>query len=227
MAYRVKDYQILAPDWLASEKFDIAAKLPEGGSRDQVPAMLQALLADRFQMKLHHDSKEFPVYGLVVAKGGMKMKESQPDAANPGADATKGTVDVQVTGGRDGTSVNFGHGSNFSLGPGKLEGTKLTMQNLADMLARFLDRPVVDMTGLKGSYDFQFNVPEEEFRIMTIRAAISAGVSLPPQALRLVDGATDDALFGGLETVGLKLENRKAPVDVLVIDHMEKAPAEN
>ena len=76
IAYRVKEYQIVGPDWIASERYDIHAKLPDGAKREQVPAMLQSLLEDRFQLKFHRESKEFPVFAVVVGKGGLKLKES-------------------------------------------------------------------------------------------------------------------------------------------------------
>src|SRR5690242_13058881 len=75
MAYHVRVNQIVGPDWMTTERFDIAAKLPEGGKADQIREMLQTLLEQRFQMKVRRDQKEFPVYGLVVAKGGLKTKE--------------------------------------------------------------------------------------------------------------------------------------------------------
>src|ERR1043166_1353481 len=68
IAYRVKEYQISGPEWMASERFEINAKLPAGATQAQVPDMLQSLLADRFQLKFHRDSKEFPVYAIVVGK---------------------------------------------------------------------------------------------------------------------------------------------------------------
>src|SRR5271157_5931574 len=67
MAYRVKDYQVLGPDWMATENFDIAAKLPDGGTRSQLPEMIQSLLADRFKLVLHRHTKDLPVYSVVVA----------------------------------------------------------------------------------------------------------------------------------------------------------------
>jgi len=79
-AYRVKDYQVQGPDWLADARFDMVAKLPEGASIDQVPEMLQALLADRFKLSLHHESKEHSVYALVVGKNGPKLTTPDPDA---------------------------------------------------------------------------------------------------------------------------------------------------
>lgn len=74
-AYRVRIYQIAGPDWLGTERFDIDAKLPGGGSPQDAPRMLQTLLADRFHLQIHREQKDFAVYGLVVGKGGLKMKE--------------------------------------------------------------------------------------------------------------------------------------------------------
>jgi uncharacterized protein (TIGR03435 family) len=227
IAYKVKDHQISGPDWLASAKFDIAAKLPAGATREQVPEMLKALLEERFQVKMHRDTREFPVYGLVVAKGGLKMKESPAGPPTDGAESAKAPVDVTATGGPGGTTVDFGRGSAFSMGNNKFEARKLTMINLSDTLGRFVDRPVVDMTELKGGYDFTLDFSPEDYRAMLIRSAIAAGVSLPPEALRALDGASGDSLFAALQGLGLKLETRKAPLEVLVFDQVLKTPTEN
>jgi uncharacterized protein (TIGR03435 family) len=226
-AYKVKDHQISGPDWLASARFDIAAKLPAGATRDQVPEMLKALLEDRFQVKVHRETKEFPVYGLAVTKGGLKMKESPADPATDGAEAAKAPVTITATGGPGGTSVDLGKGSSFSMGNNKFEARKLSMISLAEMLSRFVDRPVVDMTELKGSYDFTLDFSPEDYRAMLIRSAIAAGVSLPPEALRAIEGSSGDSLFAALQGLGLKLESRKAPLEVLVFDQVLKTPTEN
>jgi len=89
VAFNLKQYQVSGPDWLATEKFDIVAKLPEGAPRNQVREMLQALLLDRFQMKTHHETKDFSVYAVVVAKSGLKMKEAPPDPRTLRPMATK------------------------------------------------------------------------------------------------------------------------------------------
>ena len=94
MAYQVKDYQISGPDWLASERFDISAKLPAGAASDQVRDMIKTLLLDRFGLTMHRDSKEFPVYALVIAKGGPKLKESAPNPDGEPAEAAKGAINV-------------------------------------------------------------------------------------------------------------------------------------
>ena len=226
LAYNVKNYQISGPEWIASERFDIAAKLPDGAAREQIRGMVQALLLDRFQLKAHRDTKEFPVYALVVAKGGPKMKEAAPDAAGAG----RGNIDITAGGSRGGSGADLGNGSSFTMGENGFDAVKLTMTSFADMLARFADRPVLDMTDLKGAYDFSLRFSPEDFRAMRLRAAMAAGVSvsLPPETMRAVmEGASGDSLFAAIEALGLKLDARKAPLDVLVVDHIEKTPSEN
>lgn len=228
MAYAVKDYQITGPDFLASDRFDIAAKLPAGAGQDQVRDMMKALLEERFQVKLHHDKKDFPVYGLLIAKNGLKIKESPADPdAGDSKEQAKAPVNVTATGGRGGVNVNLGHGSYFTFSDNKLVAKKLTMASFAEMLARFEDRPVVDMTGLTGNYDIELTFTPEDYRAMLIRSAVVAGVSLPPEALKMMEGASGDSLLAGLEKVGLKMESRKAPLDVLVVDHALKVPTDN
>ena len=102
------------------------------------------------------------------------------------------------------------------------------MASLAATLERFLDRPVVDMTDVKGSYDFSVEVTAEDYRAMLIRSAVVAGVVLPPDVLRLLDGSSSpESLFDGLAKLGLKLDARKAPLDVLVVESALKTPTEN
>jgi len=227
-AYRLKLYQVIGPDWIASERFDVAAKIPAAATRDQVPEMLQTLLEDRFKLKTHNESKEFPVYALVAAKGGIKLKESPPDAAGETAEPARApNVDVTASGSARGVTVNLGRGSYFSFADNKLEAKKLTMTAFADTLARFMDRPVVDMTGLQGNYDVTLNITQEDYTAMLIRSALSAGVVLPPQALRALEMSSGDSLTSALQLVGLKLDARKAPLPVLVVDHVEKTPTAN
>jgi len=178
-------------------------------------------------LKMHRDSKEFPVYALVVGKGGLKMKESPDNADASDGEGGKGAVNVTATGGRGGVSVNLGKGSYYSFANNRFEAKKLTMAALADSLTRYLDRPVVDMTELKGNYDFILELSPEDYRAMLIRSAIGAGVVLPPEALRALEGVSDNSLFTAAQALGLKLEQRKAPLPVLMIDHMEKAPTAN
>ena len=225
VAYRVRPNQISGPEWLAQQRFDITATLPENASPDQVPEMFQSLLADRFAMKTHRETKEFPVYALTIAKTGLKVKELAPD---PAPDPAKPQAfEVAATGSGNGVAVNLGGGSSFSLGNNRLEAKKITMTALADLLSRFVDRPVVDMTSLKGRYDVALEIAPEDYTPMMIRSAVNAGISLPSQALRMLEGASPDPLSAPLQQVGLALESRRAPLDVVVVDSALKTPTEN
>lgn len=222
MAAKIKLYQLSGPEWLGAERFDINAKLPDGASSDQVPAMLQALLEERFQMKSHRETKELPVYALIVGKSGSKLTELPADPASGPNEPTT----VAASGAQSGVSINLGKGSSFTVAGNRLEAKKVTTATFADALARFVDRPILDLTGLKGNYDFTLEVSQEDYSAMIVRAGLAAGVQLPPQAMRALD-ASGDTLFSAIEKLGLKLEPRKGPVEILVIDHMERKPTDN
>jgi uncharacterized protein (TIGR03435 family) len=224
IAYRMKISNISGPDWISSERFDISATIPDGGKTAQIPEMFQTLLAKRFQLKVHREKKDFPVYALLTGKGELKLKEVPPVD-----DKGKAAEPINIAGGGSaaGVNVNLGNGSSWSFAPNRFEAKKLSMEQFAANLERFADRPMVDMTGLKGQYDFAFDVNPEDYRPMLIRSAVSAGVVLPPQALQLLDGTSSAALSDALQQVGLRLEARKAPLDVIVVDDAKKTPTEN
>jgi uncharacterized protein (TIGR03435 family) len=227
MGYAVKLNQISGPDWITTDRFDIAATLPEGSGPDQVPDMMQTLLEDRFELKSHREKKDFPVYALRISSAGLKMAaapgnpgEEQSNAKNPQAFTRQGSG--------QGISLDLGQGSSFHFAGDKFEAKKLTMASLAIMLERFLDRPVMDLTGLNGSYDVTFDLSPEDYRAMLIRAAVAAGLVMSPDALRALDASpAPPSLFEGLAKFGLKLESHRAPLDVLVIESIRKTPTEN
>ena len=244
VAYRVKPYQISGPDWMASERFDVLAKMPEGATSEQVPEMLQALLAERFKLAVHHESKEHAVYALVVGKNGPKLKESLADADAPagaGAPDASDNVNpqVRVSGRGENASVSISGGgigtARMSMGPNgtmRLEAPKMNMPALADTLSRFFDRPVVDLTELKGTYQVALDLSMEDLR----NAARTMGMMGPGMgggrdgARPPTDAASDPgglSIFAAVQQLGLKLEPRKVPIDLVVIDHLEKAPTEN
>jgi uncharacterized protein (TIGR03435 family) len=223
MAYKVKPYQISGPEWLLSDHYDIAAKLPEGAERSQVSDMIKALLADRFKLQFHHESKPLPVNALVIAKGGLKLTPVDP---NPSG-IPPNEVTVTGNGMRGGFTISYGKDAYFTISENKFLAKNLTMAAIADFLARFVDKPVVDMTETKGTFEFAMEFTPDDFRGMLIHAAISAGVQLPPQALQALQGTSEASLYTALRNVGLNLEARKAPVDILVIDKIEKSPTEN
>ncbi len=225
-ATSLKRHQIVGPDWMPTDRFDIAAKLPAGATAAQVPEMLEALLVERFGMKMHREKRDFPVYALVMGKGPLKLKESAPDPAGAAAEP-RGGAQVAISGGRNGTSINFGGGSIMTVANNRFDAKKLPMESFAEALGRFMDKPVGDMTGVTGKYDFALEFTPEDFNAMIIHSAISAGVQLPPQALRVLDTASGDSIFSEIQKLGLKLESRKAPIEVLVVDHVERKPTEN
>ena len=226
-AYRIKVTRVSGPDWTASQTFDISATLPPGATPAQIPEMLQTLLAERFQVKIHKEKKDFPVYVLLPGKGPLKMKESPPDP-DASKDEAKGSTDVAATGSEAGASVNLGHGSSYSFANNRFEATKLTMDQFTSVLERFAGRPIVEMTNLTGQYDFAIEFTPEDYRAMLMRVALSAGAHLPPEAMRLVENNSGGpALSDALQQIGLKLESRKMPLDFLVIDDALKTPSAN
>ena len=224
-AYDVRNYQIAGPDWLRSEFFDIVAKLPDPSAAKQRSEMLRSLLADRFGLKVHRETRDFPVYVLEVAKSGLNVKEQPRDPASEVDE--KVPSNVTVSGDRAGTTFNLGGGSFFSAGEKGIEGRKLSMAAFAYLLTPFLDHPTVDKTGLKGVYDFVFDISPEDLRAMGIRSAVNAGVPLPPQMLRALDNASGDSLIESLRKLGLTLVSRKEPLEVIVVDAMQKVPTDN
>jgi len=222
IAYRVKAYQIIAPEWVTSERFDINAKIPAGVSPGTMPEMLQSLLNDRFGIRLHREQKEMPVYALLMGKPPLRMRESVVDPDAP----PQAAVAVTGTGSAAGVSVNLGNGSYYSFMGGKFEANKFSADTIVGALERYVDRPMFNLTGLTGTYDFEFTVTPEDNQTLMIRAAINAGVKLPPQALQLLDNG-GNPLESAAGQLGLKLDSRRMPVDVVVIDQISKTPTEN
>jgi len=239
VAYKVKSFQISGPDWLNAERYTITAKMPAGTNRDQVPEMLQALLADRFKLTFHRETREENVYALVVMKSGLKLQESSDDAAPgsaPGGPAaplaptpTDGSAQVRVNvtsdaGGAVNTASPNGSMKMLPRENGmRIQLTHMNAVGMVEMLGRFVERPVVDMTDLKGRYDFTLDVGFEDM----LTLARAAGMAIPVQAPQAAAEPGSSAVFTAIQQYGLKLEPRKAPIDLLVIDHVEKTPTEN
>jgi uncharacterized protein (TIGR03435 family) len=239
--YGVKSFQISGPGWLDSERYDIVAKVPRGATKAEFMVMLQNLLAERFKLTLHREKKDLPMYALVVGKNGPKLKESVDDpkaggAAVDGPPLPPGKLPMGKdgfpvlppgVGGRGGTSMVLMNGNARMTANGQ------TMAGLAEMLSNQLDLPVVDMTGLTGKYDYTLYFAPEGLAGMRLPGGLppppppgEAGGGMP--AANAPDAQSNPNLFTALqEQLGLKLEQRKGPVDLLVIDHLEKAPIEN
>jgi uncharacterized protein (TIGR03435 family) len=203
------------PDWIRSERYDIQAtaekgSIPAGLSRDarieKSRLMLQTLLADRFHLTMRRETKEIPVYAVVIGKDGPKLQKSAieekdcPDAPDLG-DATC-------------------HGFNGGQGRG-LHGKMVNMTDLVEYVSNWTDRPLLDKTGLRGL----FAVETEGWQPMRQRPAREAGAEPTAEDLRFADPTTP-TLFMIFERLGLKMEPQKAPVEMFVIDHVER-PTEN
>jgi uncharacterized protein (TIGR03435 family) len=220
IAHDVRIHQIVGPNWLGSARFEIVAKIPEGQSSRQLPEMMRTLLEERFRMRTHRESREFNVYALET-KGSTLVRI--PDETAPEGPFT-------VMSGGDGAGakvINLGNGDTLTLGNNRFDARKVTMATFADLLARFVDRPVVDMTKLEGRYNVAFEVAPEDFQAMMMRSTVAAGAALSPEALHLLDKASVAAVPDALERLGLFLRSRRAPLEVLVIDSVERTPTEN
>jgi uncharacterized protein (TIGR03435 family) len=240
-AYKVQTFQVSGPEWLNAERFNIIAKMPPGATRDQIPQMVQALLADRFKMVLHRSTTEQAVYALVVMKGGPKLKESPPDdtpppaitdgAAAPQAPApTDGGAQVRAVATSDssGTVNTASVNGNSKMVPRengmRLEWTKMNTTGMVELLGRFVDKPIVDMTELKGRYDLTLDIGLED--LINLARAQGINVPIPRDTSRAAEPGAS-SVFSAIQQYGLKLEPRRAPIELLVIDHVEKTPTEN
>jgi uncharacterized protein (TIGR03435 family) len=257
-AYRLRPYQVDGPEWLRNTLFDIQATIPKGVSQDRLPEMLQTLLEERFGLKAHHDSRAQAVYALVVGKDGPKMTESEPDTTDistgpdgkPAPTMSVPTLqgEVKMTRSAKGFLLEMpgneiegkvwakpmprnGSGPSLVL----MESSGLTMKSFAALLSvGVLDKPVVDMTNLKGGYDVAVELSEFE-ALGVIRTSLSflpmggpggdgaggrGGIAVPSDP-------SGSMLRSSIAKLGLALDARKSPLDLLVVDHMEKMPTAN
>jgi len=209
-AYGIKDFQITGgPGWIGSDRYDISAK-PEGpANQDQLKLMLQSLLEDRFQLKMHPETKEMPVYALVVAKDGPKLKEVNEPAP-----------DSVETGGRGNPGGRGGRQGLMRMGRGQLSGQAVGLDMLVTQLSNILGRAVIDKTGLKGKYDLTLEWAPDESQGMMFRGG-------PPDAGATSPDTAGPSIFTALqEQLGLRLESQKGAVQIFVVDRVEK-PSEN
>jgi len=237
-AYGLREYQVEGPEWLDSDRYDVVATIPPGSDKKQIGLMMQRLLVERFHLKVHHESKPLPVYTLSVAKDGAKLKEADPAAS---ATAEPPPPKTSASGGSAPAGRGMPPGAlrlMFGTGTRHLNGS-LTLARLCDLLTNFLDRPVVDLTDLKGTYQFDLSwIADENERIagklqmatMSFGSAPSGGASSNESKAPPPDGAADPGLtlVQALQVnYGLKLEPKRNPADVVVVDRAENVPTEN
>jgi uncharacterized protein (TIGR03435 family) len=231
-AYELKQYQVEGPDWIDSIGYDVTAKVPPGTTKEQFQQMLQTLLAERFKLAVHRETKQLPVYALVLAKGGPKMKEVEAPAIPEVPPAGSMPVPPGMIRGRGGEPPRMasGPGVRMMVTPaGRQLAGYMTMAGLANVLSNALDRAVVDETELKATYDVNLSwTPDEMDRNQGKMGPMMMGP--PPGGAEPPRGASEPGLSlpqALQETLGLKLDARKAPAEMLVVDHAEKVPVEN
>ncbi|SPE33425.1 conserved exported hypothetical protein [Candidatus Sulfopaludibacter sp. SbA3] len=201
-AFNVSLSRLDGPSWINEACYDLAAKLPPGATRDDVPLMVQNLLAERFHLAEHHETRTLPAYTLVVVPGEPKLKPSAIQPAFPGPSARKPPSGPPW-------ALSIADGGYY-----RLTATNMDLKSLAGVLEGILGSLVVDETGLTGNYEFRLNY-------------------LPPGApgnLDLSDerGFPVTDISSALQPqLGLQLKLQKRSQDVVVIDHLDKAPTEN
>ena len=223
VAYDFPVDRISGPDWLTTSRYDIVATVPMGTTVDDFRLMLQNLLAERFKLTVHRQTKEVSGYVLEIAKGGPRIKASdkEPKEVQPGPGPSNALMVTDQSGfpaPRPGNPI-YPPGALFEATTsvnGRNRATALNepMAKFAGMLARFAGAPVEDQTGLPGKYDIHFEI-------------------MPSPAANAAAGAPEasdpgPSLFDAVQSqLGLKLTPKKVPVETLVVDHAEKVPTEN
>jgi uncharacterized protein (TIGR03435 family) len=234
-AYRLPTYQMQGgPAWLDSERFDIRAKAPEGTPQDQLSLMVRALLIERFKLVAHRETKEAPIYELVMARSdgrlGPKLSKTTDDceaimAERRAAARARGPGQPPFTppgpNERPVCTMNMmplsrEQGAPFVL---RMRAGGQTMDQLVRTLSGYVSRPVIDRTGLTGLYDYELEISPMRMLNVAPTPAAPGGPAGPAAAAPIDDGPT---IFESVQQLGLKLESTKGPVEYLVIDSVEK-----
>jgi uncharacterized protein (TIGR03435 family) len=237
-AYRVKPFQVSGPASIDTDHYDIEARFPKGATEEDERKMLQALLKERFKLKFHIEKKALESYALVVGKHGAKLKASLPDLPKSDSDASLKPAESNVEKGEEREAKTVTNKDGSITGDMGKRGTwtmkfdqeswsqhwernKMSMTELAWQLEGCLGNVsgnnVEDQTGLKGDFQVAFDCSVADLRPSIHKDASDATAS-DPQGGR--------SLNRSLDALGLKLEKRKVPLDVYVVDHVEK-PSEN
>jgi uncharacterized protein (TIGR03435 family) len=226
-AYGLQPYQLAGPAWMNRFRFDIAAKLPEGATQEQIPGMLRWLLVERFGLVAHSETRQLPGFALVVAKGGPKMKPAAPevssstDSKSPGARDADPYTTSDVLWGSDASAFGL---KAFAVAGGEvhMEFAKMPMEALTQIVASYLRAPVTDMTALKGRYQMTL-----DFSLANSSASAREPGAPGGGAPAVAPDSFNTSLFSAVQGLGLRLEARRVPFPVLVVDRLEQAPTEN
>jgi uncharacterized protein (TIGR03435 family) len=218
-AYRLEtDQKLVGPDWMDTTHFEVTAKLPEGTSKEQIPEMLQDLLAQRFKLVVRREANPESVYFLSIDKDGLKLQEAPPGASpsEPWRPRSEGQIRFMQVRTHNGWIV-------YSSLNGRviLEASRISMKELAGALKREVEFPVIDRTGLTGFYDVWTPVPATWNNRVNASRNAQAGSAMEPSDPSGVN------LFKELEKMGLRLDKGKLAIEHLFVEHLEKIPTEN
>jgi uncharacterized protein (TIGR03435 family) len=219
-AYTVQPFQIVGgPDWIGSTRYQVEAKADGNANRAQLFLMLQSLLEDRFQLKIHRETRELPVYTLVAARSGLKLPSPKEGACDTvGPDAPPDWAGGQMRPPQQGQPP-LAHCGNVTVAlassGARMQGGNIPMQEFVRMLSMVLDRSVIDKSGFTGLFDLRLDfLPDET----------TPPLPAPPPGAPL-DSSSPSILTAIQEQLGLRLESAKGPVDVIVVDHVERPSA--
>ena len=211
IAFDIPIYQLSAPDWAMMTRFDFRATVPPGTTKEQFATMMQNLLADRFGLAVHRESREIQQYELTVAKNGPKFKEAAPPPPADSRDAAPRPGPPKLD--KDGyPTIGLRGGMAIMNGKARLFQPEMTIAMLAARLSGQLRAPVADATGLTGKYDISLYWDAEN----NLRAAAPDSVAAGPDLKQALQ-----------EQLGLRVDSKKGPVEFLIVDHAEKTPTEN
>jgi uncharacterized protein (TIGR03435 family) len=233
-AFGVPHFQIVAPDWLRearAPRFTVQATFPAGASRDDVPEMLKSLLIERFGLEWHVEARPIATYALLVGPDGPRMlavealdELTKTFPIEPGASPPLDTTDDgrRVITERSGVLRYLTSRTRYdqmvtSRGTWQLDAARMTMPELADRLSSAVDRPVIDKTGLTGIYQFKIELPRL-VRPSLVTSADGKPISVDPSG---------GSAFDAVKTLGLRLEAQRSPLDVVVVDRINRIPTEN
>jgi uncharacterized protein (TIGR03435 family) len=232
-AYRISPDRVTGPQWMTgagAPRFDISAKLPQGAHKDRVPELIQTLLADRFKLTVHRATTMGAVYGLVVAKGGLRLERSvEGGSVAPDTDAITGTTDFYGELQSNTAPSVDGKGSTTTISNPRMgtvretgdprqvlrwDAPSTSLGGLADLLDNVapLSAPIIDMTGLGGRYRIILQVSSRSY------------IGVDPADM---ESLTLKAFNDGLQKLGLKLESRKGSLQVVAVDSVERKPTDN
>jgi len=227
-AYRVRPYQLSGPGWMNETRWDILAKIPEGQPANRTPEMMRTVFAERFKLSVHRETREQSVYALVVGKAGLKIEQAALEEEPSGGfsfrinnDGSGATISSSATG-----TMRMTPSPNGGM---QLHIARITMAGVADRLAQFMDRPVVDATGLQGNYQVTLDLPTQAWRVMAFAQKMAALAGLG--SFGAPDANAPDIpgtpIFESAKKLGLELQSRKAPIETIIVDHLEKTPTAN